>query len=191
MASTEFKVDVRGDFRKVDLDLRVLHPRVIAQASADTMNIQISRIRGRARDSIASATQKIPARLIGKRMGQFRASRRWLKAGCMVRLQPMPVQALIYPEKPSTDPGGGVTAGEAKFAGAWAGVYRKGKRKGKPNVFVGKRGSAKGIARALIMLAPYAPILPKVGERMRAQEFQGHWRNAVAMNLKKYAGTLR
>jgi hypothetical protein len=181
-------IKVAGDFSAVSRALKE-HPRQARLAANHALNRTISTVRKESVTAAATAT-KVKARLIRKRHATFNSNPRSLTAVAYFHVQPIPAHSLNYPGEARQLKRGGVRAGKHTFKQGFKGVYRRGTRKGKPNIFEFRAGSRTRVVRSMLVIREHGPILIKVGKEVSRQRFLKLFHRDLNYRLKRHAGSV-
>lgn len=183
-------VRITGDFGAVNRALKK-HPGLAHKAASRAINRALLTTR---KETVreASRAARVKARLIRKRIALHRASPKpdRLVGAAYFHTQPIPAHSLVYPKEARALKRGGVRAGQHTFKKAFLGVYRRGKRTGKPNIFEYRAGSKTRVVRSLLVIKQHGKILHKVYGRLARKRFLKIFHADLKYRLKKQAGSL-
>lgn len=183
-------VKITGDFGAVNRALKK-HPGLAHKAASRAINRALLTTRKEAVRE-ASRAARVRARLIRKRIALHRASPKpdKLAGAAYFHTQPIPAHSLMYPNEARALKRGGVRAGQHTFRQSFLGVYRRGKRTGKPNIFNYKAGSKTRVVRTMLVIKQHGKILHKVYGRLAGKRFLKLFHADLKYRLKKEAGSL-
>lgn len=183
-------VRITGDFGAVNRALKQ-HPGLAHKAASRAINRALSTTRKEAVRE-ASRGARVKARLIRKRIALHKASPKpdRLVGAAYFHTQPIPAHSLTYPKEARALKRGGVRAGQHTFKTSFIGVYRRGKRTGKPNIFHYQAGSKTRVVRTMLVIKQHGKILHKVYGRVARKRFLKLFHADLKYRLKKQAGSL-
>lgn len=180
-------INITADFGQVTRALK-LHPGLAHKAASRAINRTLSTVRKEAVTEAARAT-RLRARLIRKRIALHQASPDSLVGAAYFHTQPVPVHSITYPKEATPLKRGGVRAGRLTFRKSFIGVYRRGHRVGKPNVFEYKKGSKTRVVRSMYVIKQHGQILNRVYGRLAKKRFLVLFNRDLEYRLKKQAGS--
>ena len=179
------EVNIKADLRAIDLDLRVMHPKLVRAAQVSTINKIVTKIKGKAVTKIAKAAGRMPRRLLLQRSRRVKANKNTLTGKAIIFLQPMPAQAQdvtgTYEQ--------GLRINEGRLVGAFRGTARRGKSQGKRSIWERIGGSQYPIKKTTTDIEQHGPLMGPAGDLVVSAQFKKILHKELARRLKKYAGT--
>ena len=190
-AGNGIRVDVRGDFKAIDRDLRIMHPQIVRKAQVAAINNIARTIRTKAIKNVALAS-RLPdsgqfngKKYFGRRTRTKGAKYNHLEATITMSLHPVAAGLL----DPSISRTAGVSAAGHSWAPGFGGKIKMGRSKGKVSVWQRKGKASLPIKRLTVPISQHGKVLGTTGDRIMATKFKRTLERALATRLKKYAGT--
>lgn len=184
----KINISISADFGQVTRALKK-HPGLAHKAASRAINRALLTTRKEAVRE-AAGVARVKARLVRRRIALHKASPDSLVGAAYFHTQPIPAHSLNYPQEARKLKRGGVRAGRHTFKTSFIGVYRRGKRVGKPNIFHYQAGSKTRVVRTMLVIKQHGPILKRVYKRLAQKRFRALFHKDLQYRLKKQAGSL-